>query len=266
MLMKPKIVEIASIKRQNDQEYLLRIEEPMKHDPGQFLEVSVLGIGEAPISICSYNPEYVELSVRNVGNVTNALCSMKKGDRIGIRGPYGKGYPMSYFHGDNVMLIGGGCGVAPLRGIMEYIEANRDDFHDVHLFYGFGSPKEILFHDDIKRYVKNFNFKMTLDKGPKSAVKICSVDVGLVTAALEKSGISTHNCIVFVCGPSIMMKFTVFTLQKMGFHDDQIYLSFERHMKCGVQKCGHCMINGIYVCKDGPVFRFDQVKDLTEKW
>ncbi len=259
-MYKPILVKIDEKTKQTEDEYLLRINHEIEHEQGQFLQLSILGFGEAPISICSYSEEYVELLIRNVGNVTNALCSLKKGDLIGIRGPYGRGYPIKLFKGDSIIMIGGGCGIAPMRSAIEYIERNREDFLDVHLFFGFKNPKEILFKEDMEKWREKFNLNLIVDKGDKK----WKGNVGFVTDVLERADIDNKRKVVFICGPPAMIKFVIEILEKKGFNHDQIFISYERQMKCGVGICGHCMIHGKYVCKDGPVFRYDEVKGSNE--
>jgi len=259
-MYKPKLVKIDKKTKQTEGEYLFRINHKITHDPGQFLQVSVLGIGEAPISICSYSEDYIEFSVRAVGDVTSALCSLNKGDTIGIRGPYGKGYPMRFLKGNSAIIVGGGCGIAPQRSIIEYIEKNRGDFFDVLLFFGFRNPEEILFKEDMERWKNKFDLNLTVDKGDKN----WAGNVGFVTELLEKREIENRSKVVFMCGPPMMIKFVIDILKKKGFNNDQLFISYERHMKCGEGVCGHCMIHGKYTCKDGPVFRYDEVKDYNE--
>jgi len=255
----PKPVRVISIKKEAPDHFTLKLDLQMKHEPGQFLQVGLPGIGEAPISFASYNNKHVELSIHQVGNVTNALAKLKKGDKILVRGPYGKGYPMKDFKGNDIVIIGGGCGVAPLKGIIEYIERNRKDFRDIILFLGFRSPKDVLFKDSLSGWKKKFSLNVSVDKNPS---KVCfDGKVGFVTKLLEESKLSNENKIVFICGPPIMMKFGVKILKDKGFNDEQIYISTERLMYCGIGICGHCMIHGKYTCKDGPVFRYDQINE-----
>ena len=262
--MIPEKRKVIYYKKESPDSFTIRLDWKIKHDPGQFVMVSIPGVGECPISICSHSDKYVELNIRQVGNVTNALAKIKKGDVLLARGPYGKGYPMASFKGNNLIIIGGGCGIAPLKGIIEYVETHRNDYEDIMLFLGFRTPKYILFEKEMKTWEKNFDMSVSFDKSEGNSC--FSGKIGFITNLVDASQIDNKNKIVFVCGPPIMMKLVVDILKKKGFHEDQIFLSFERHMKCGVQKCGHCMINGIYVCKDGPVFRFDEVNRLSEKW
>jgi len=214
-------------------------------------------MGEAPISICSFSPKHIQLHVKSVGNVTNALAKLKRGDHLLIRGPYGKGYPMSKLKWNHLLIIGGGSGVAPLKGVVEYIEKHRTDFREVKLYFGFRSPEDILFKDEIERWRENFHVNLSVDKNPnKCHLAGC---VGYITELLEKSYITPEKRIALVCGPPMMMKICIDILKEKGFSEDQIYVSYERLMQCGLGVCGHCMIHGKYVCKDGPVFRYDQI-------
>ena len=222
--------------------------------------ISIPGIGEAPFSGCAYSKDYIEFNIRGVGDVTNAILKLEKGDKLWLRGPYGINYPMQELKGNDLVIIGGGTGVAPLRGVLKYIEMHRADYERVHLFFGFRDPDEIIFKNDMKTWDRIFDLNLTVDKAPKGY----KGKVGLVTKIVEESGLDNKNKAVMVCGPPIMIKFTILTLEKLGFNHDQIFVSFERRMKCGVGMCGHCMISGLYVCKDGPVFRYDKVKRMHE--
>lgn len=233
-----------------------------KHDPGQFINISIPGIGEAPISFCSWNPNYCEFNVRVAGNVTKAISQLEVGQSMNVRGPYGNGYPMHYFVNNNLLFIGGGCGVAPLKGIIEYVQHHREDFGEVDIYAGYRSRDDILFKHLLEEWEKAYNLYITIDKDAGTYHYSCPV--GFVTNAIQGANISPHNKIAFVCGPPIMMQKTIPLLLEKGFHEDQIWVSEERHMKCGTGKCGHCMINGKYTCKDGPVFRYDQIKGASE--
>lgn len=259
-----KFYPIYNIRKQTEDEYILRFNVSINHDPGQFMQVSILGIGEAPISICSYSKDYFEMSIRSVGNVSEHICRLKKGDLLGIRGPYGNGYHMDLFKGNNVIIIGGGCGAAPVRGIIEYIKKNRFDFKDVDIFFGFRTVHNILFEEDYEDWKSN---NMKIDIVLSEAHNHPEGKHGLITDLLESEALKNNeNKIVFVCGPPPMIRAVCDSLIEKGFNKTQIYVSEERQMKCAVGRCGHCMINGKYCCTDGPVFRYDELFELSEAY
>src|SRR4030042_3078294 len=177
-----------------------------------------------------------------------------------LRGPYGTVYPMKDMIGKSRVSIGGGTGIAPLRGVIKYIEQHRADYDRIHLFFGFKTPDEIIFKKDVELWNRIFDLHLTVDKAEPSY----KGKVGLVTKIVEESGLNANDKVAIVCGPPAMIKFSIMALEKMGFSHSQIFVSHERRMKCGVGMCGHCMISGTYVCKDGPVFRYDKIKNLHE--
>ncbi len=264
-LFLPQKVEIINIVEETEDIKTFRVKTDMKYQPGQFVQISVPLIGEAPISICSYASDYMELNIREVGRVTNALGKLQVGDYMYIRGPYGNGYEVEKFHGKNVIIIAGGTGVAPIKGVINYMAQYREKFKDVDLFFGFRSPTDVLFRDEIfsREWEEKFDMHLTVDKLAGCVDWDC--DVGLITKILDdKKPQPSPDTEVIVCGPPIMIKFVIQSLEKLGFKDNQIWMSLERMMKCGVGKCGHCMIGGKYGCKDGPVFNYAVVRTLTE--
>jgi len=266
MLFNPAPFRIVKKEEQTKDIYLFRLQRPLRgktslcYEPGEFFQVSAPGVGEAPFSVCSCSEDFIEFNIRGVGDVTNKLLSLGPGDYMWLRGPYGTSYPMKDLRGNSLVIIGGGTGVAPLRAVLKYVEEHRADYEKVHVFFGFKNPDEILFKRDMQVWNRVFDLNLTVDKAPKDY----KGRVGLVTKIVEESGLSNKNKAVMICGPPIMIKFTIMTLEKLGFNHDQIFVSFERRMKCGVGMCGHCMISGLYVCKDGPVFRYDKVKAMHE--
>ena len=269
MLFSTTPYKIIAKEKFNTDTYLFRLEKVVKskkdvkkisYEPGQFYQVSVPGFGEAPISVCSYSDDFLEFNIRAVGDVTDEMVKLEQGDTMWLRGPYGTHYPMKELIGKSLMIIGGGTGVAPLRGVIKYVEKHRADYDRVHLFIGFRSPEAIIFKKDIGLWNRIFDLRLTVDKAEPGY----KGKVGLVTKIVEESGLDSNNKAAIVCGPPAMIKFTIMALEKIGFSHSQIFISHERRMKCGVGMCGHCMISGIYVCKDGPVFRYDQVKNLHE--
>lgn len=257
-----KMLTVDKVTQQTDEEVLLRFNVPALYDPGQFFQVSLFGIGEAPISICSCSEDYFEMSVRGVGNLSKQLCQLKEGDSVGLRGPYGNGYHLQNFVGDSAIVIAGGCGVAPVRGVVQYLKEHRNDYKDIALFFGFRAEKDILFEEDYQAWKeKNMDVDVVLsDKSSRPDMKH-----GLITDILDTPILQTNEKkIVFICGPPPMIKAVCKVLLDKGFHKDQIYISEERQMKCAVGRCGHCMINGKYCCTDGPVFRYDELCEESE--
>lgn len=218
-----------------------------------------LGFGEAPISIASYSREHVDLLINPVGTVTEEVVRMKPGDHLLLRGPFGYGYPMDYVRGNNILLIGGGCGVAPLKGVMEYLAEHRQHYKRCLCFYGYRTPDETLFKKEMNRWEREGTFEFVY--AYSAAPDTFEGNKGYVTKYLEQSSVQPHQSIALLCGPPGMMTAAVGTLERLGFNDEQIFVSNERHMKCATGMCGHCMIEGTYTCKDGPVFRWDHIKE-----
>jgi len=256
----PKPFKVIGFHRETSDNFTLTVNMKIKHEPGQFVQVSLPGFGESPISICSDSKKHIKLNIREVGNVTKALSNLRKGDTVFLRGPYGNGYPMELLKGKGVIIIGGGCGVAPLKGVIDYILNNKEDYKELQLFLGYRSEQDIIFKKDVKEWEKKFHVHMTLDK--KAHTKICyDMRTGFITDALKENNLTSENKIVLICGPPIMMKFTVDALKEKGFKENQIYISAERLMYCAVGVCCHCMIRGKFTCVDGPVFRYDEISD-----
>ncbi len=257
----PKPFKVLEFFRESPDTFTLTVNMSIQHEPGQFVQVSLPGIGECPISICSYSDRNIKLNVRQVGNVTTALARLRKGHPLLLRGPYGKGYPMKQLAGNNLVIVGGGCGIAPLKGVIDYIEENRDDYRAVQLFLGYQSPDDILFRRELAGWKKKYDMKVTVDENPEG--KFCyDGEVGFITSAVEQTELDNRNKAVFICGPPVMMKYVIAILQKKGFRDEQIFISAERLMYCGFGICCHCMIRGKFTCMDGPVFRYDEIRDF----
>lgn len=256
----PKPYKVLEFYRESPDTFTITLDMAIYHDPGQFVQVSLPGIGESPISICSDSREHLKLNIRQVGRVTNALAKIKKGDTLLVRGPYGRGYPMKALEGNDLLIIGGGCGVAPLKGIIDYVENHREAYGNVHLYLGYRSPDDILFQRELKEWEDKYHLTVTVDKNDKG-VSCYAAKTGFVTESLKAEHISNEKKIAFICGPPVMMKFVIGILKDKGFNDDQIYVSAERLMYCAIGACCHCMIKGKYTCIDGPVFRYDEIKD-----
>lgn len=256
----PRQAKIEKIFPETADTRTFRLASPGPYLPGQFFQFGILGVGESPVSVASYSKEYVELCVRNVGNVTSKIFALKEGAKAQIRGPYGNGYPIKDLAGANLIVIGGGTGVAPLRSVLRYVEANRKQYSSVDVFFGFRTPDDILFRKDIERWKELFNLRLTVDKQATG----WKGNVGLVTDALQKADLPKENSAVLFCGPPIMMKFAVKQLLQAGFDEAQMWVSYERMMKCGLGKCGHCMVQEKHVCADGPVFNYSEARLLEE--
>jgi sulfhydrogenase subunit gamma (sulfur reductase) len=245
-------------------EIALRDSSSLDHEPGQFIMVSLPGIGEVPISICSppAKRDSFDLCVRAVGKVTRSLHKLKAGDEIGIRGPYGKGFPIRILEGNDLLIIAGGLGIAPLRSLITYVLDNRRDFGKVHILFGCKEPKDMLFSDELEDWNKrtDLHYACTVDRADPD----WAGNVGVITTLIPGVDIEPLRTFAAVVGPPIMYNFVIKELLAKGIPERQILLSFERNMKCGNGKCGHCQIQNLYVCQDGPVFNYEQIKNLSE--
>lgn len=271
----PEKATIIDKKEMTERETLFEIKldsgEELGHTPGQFVELSIPGVGEAPISISSSPTKEgssFELCVRAVGNVTNVLHNLEVGDKIGIRGPFGNGFPVDVLRGHDLLFIAGGLGIAPLRSLIKYVFDRRDDFEDVKILYGCREPCELLYEDEVEEWrdLEDIDYRETVDKCPED---VCwEGNVGVITTLIPGVDMDVNNTYSVVCGPPIMYRFVLQELDKKNIPDDKIFLSLERRMKCGVGKCGHCQINGhkgeYYVCQDGPVFNYENIKGFEE--
>jgi NAD(P)H-flavin reductase len=233
---------------------------------GQFIELSVDGIGEAPFTPSS-SPlvsEKLEVTVMKTGYVTEYMHSLKPGAFMGIRGPYGRGYPVDKFYDKEVLIIGGGCGLAPIRSLLYALEGIKDKLVKVTLCYGSKTAADCIYKPLFDRLnsIEKFEAYRTVDRADEE----WKGSVGVVTTLLNKIRINIEKSVAVVCGPPIMMKFGTIRLLEMGYRDEQIYLSMEKNMSCGLGKCGHCMMGEFFVCKDGPVFTYDEIKHNPEIW
>lgn len=238
--------------------------ESLDHEPGQFVMVSVPGIGEAPLSISSSPTKRgsFEIVVRNVGKMTGVLHKLEASDTVGIRGPFGKGFPTQILEGNDLIFVAGGLGIVPLRSLINFVIDNRRDFGKVHILLGCKTPQDMLFGDEVEEWSKRVdtNFSCTVDRSDPD----WKGNVGLITSLIPGVTLDSERTFAVVVGPPIMYKFVIIELLKKNIPERQILVSLERHMKCGVGKCGHCQIQNYYCCKDGPVFTYDQIKDKRE--
>jgi sulfite reductase subunit B len=234
------------------------------HEPGQFVEVSIFGFGEAPISISSSPTKegVFDLTVRNVGKLTDRMHRLTVGDQVGIRGPFGVGFDVTKLKGKDILFVAGGIGLAPLKSFIDYTIDKRADFGRVIIVYGTKSPADILFPEEIEewRSMSDIEFYMTVDNPDEN----WQGNVGVITTLIPPLDLDVDNTIAAIVGPPIMYKFVIMSLKGKKIADENIYVSLERRMKCGVGKCGHCQINSVYVCQDGPVFHYPLAKQLEE--
>ncbi|MCK4358433.1 MAG: FAD/NAD(P)-binding protein [Candidatus Cloacimonetes bacterium] len=248
--------------------FRIKPEKSFEFETGQFVELTVPGIGEAPFTPSSshYEKEEMDITIMKAGFVTGAVHRLKKGDVLGIRGPYGKGYPLDKFKGKDVLLLGGGVGLAPLRCLLLTLIHDIDDYKSITVCFGARTPEDMIYKDHFdvwRKYDKIHLFRSvdTIPEGQKWDEK-----VGVVTVLLDDIKINTEDAVAVACGPPVMMKFGTFALVDKGFKDENIYLSMEKKMYCGFGQCRHCVMGKYYACKDGPVFTYDVIKDEEKIW
>ena len=257
----PFISKILEVIKHTEIEYTFRMEFKGDVKPGQFFEVSLQKYGEAPISVSGIGENYVDLTIRKVGKVTDEIFNNYVGDKLFLRGPYGNGFDINNYKDKEVIVVAGGTGLSPVKGIVDYFSSNINDCKNFTLISGFKSPKDILFKEDIKEWEKNINLILTVD----GAEEGYQGKVGLVTKYVPELEIKDmENVQVVVVGPPMMMKFTVLEFLKLGIKEENIWISQERKMCCGIGKCGHCKIDDTYICLDGPVFNYTKGKELID--
>lgn len=256
-----KILEII---KHTELEYTFRMECGGDVRPGQFFEVSIPKYGEAPISVSGIGDGSIDLTIRRVGKVTDEVFERYEGDSLFLRGPYGNGFDLDDYRGRELVVIAGGTGLSPVRGVIDHFASNPGDTAGLTLIVGFKSPGDILFFDDIARWKKSADVTLTVDcMGEEEFNPACQV--GLVTEYICKLDLKNlGEARAIVVGPPMMMKFTTKGLLDFGFKEENIWISYERKMCCGIGKCGHCKIDDTYVCLDGPVFNYARGKQLRD--
>lgn len=249
----PFVSEILEVIQHTDIEYTFRMHYRGTVKPGQFFEVSIPKYGEAPISVSGIGGDTVDLTIRRVGKVTNEIFEQYVGDTLFLRGPYGNGFDIEQYKGRDLIIIAGGTGVSPVRGVIDYFAAHRSEVSGFSLIAGFKSPADILFKNDFELWKKTCIVTLTVD----AADEYSNYPVGLVTKYIPDLIIpDLSKAVAIVVGPPVMMRFAVAELLKRGITEEQIWISHERKMCCGIGKCGHCKIDDTYICLDGPVFNY----------
>ena len=248
--------------------FFIRPEQPLAYKAGQFVELTVPGKGEAPFTPSSSPAvaEKLEVTIMKVGHVTEHLHAMEPGAEVGIRGPLGTAYPLESFYGKNVVIVGGGVGLAPLRALLLALLEEADKFPKIYIRYGARTPEDIVYKNlilDKWQGNKSLDVLVTVDNGDEN----WKGRTGVVTTNLlnDLLPVDPKTAVAVVCGPPIMMRFGTFTLLDLGYAPETIYLSMEKNMSCGVGKCGHCRIGNYYACKDGPVFTYDKIQHLQDQ-
>lgn len=268
----PEIAKIMRIESVTPTEKLFDISFVDKNDqkkfsfkPGQFIECTIFGVGEAPFCLASNpnNKDKFQLCVRSTGSVSGALHNLKEGAKVGIRGPFGKGtFPYEEAKGHNVLAVAGGLGLPPLMSFLTYIMDNRDDYKKVMIIYGAVNPTSILFKSDIQYWSSRDDISVcvTVDNPDDR----WTGEIGVCTKLIPRVDFMPDDTYTIVCGPPVMYKYVIQELEKKNFKEDKIFLSLERRMECGVGKCNHCHIGGKVVCIDGPVFSLWEIRNLKE--
>ncbi|MFW6115091.1 MAG: FAD/NAD(P)-binding protein [Thermodesulfobacteriota bacterium] len=269
-LFLPSLAEVVRVEPISEKEKLFRLRmidgHRLNHQPGQFVEVSVLGIGEAPISLSSSpsRDDSFELGIRSVGNVTRAVHRLNPGDTLGIRGPFGNGYPVSRLGTRDLLFVAGGIGIFPLRSMIQYAIDYREMFGVLTLLYGCREPAERIFKDELREWRECGDVQIleSVDRCPPH--QAWDGNVGVITTLFPQIDLDPERTTALVVGPPIMYRFVAAECLRRGMAENQIFFSLERKMKCGMGLCGHCQINNMYVCLDGPVFSYEQLTKLEE--
>jgi sulfhydrogenase subunit gamma (sulfur reductase) len=265
----PHLAEIARIEQEtpDTRTYFLSpdgIEWSRAYWPGQFVELSVFGAGEAPFCL-SQSPtrsEFIEVTIRRAGTVTNRLDTYRPGDLVGLRGPFGNSFPFERARGKDLIFVGGGIGLPPLRSLINYVLDRRADYGNVSVFYGAKTPADRVYKNELAAWSRSPALALveTVDRADET----WAGHVGVVTTLLKDLKVDAASTLAFTCGPPVMLKFVMAELLGLGLSPSNIVTTLERYMKCGVGKCGHCCVGHHYICVDGPVYNFEQIQRLPE--
>jgi sulfhydrogenase subunit gamma (sulfur reductase) len=265
----PTPAQIVGVKTLTNLEKLYTLALPdglsLNHEPGQFVELSVFGVGEAPISISSSPSRSngtFELCVRRAGDMTEALHAMQPGQMVGIRGPFGRPFPLNSFQGKDVLLAVGGLSLAPVRSVINQIIDERGKFGKLVILYGARTPGDLLFTDELEEWASrpDVELHLTVDRADDT----WKGHVGVITTLFPGVQVYARNTVAIIEGPPVMYRYVLMEVLGKGIPEGNIWFSFERRMKCGVGKCGHCQINNLYTCKDGPSFSYSEIKNIEE--
>jgi len=227
--------------------------------PGQFNMLYVLGVGEVPISVASFREEKLLMhTIRSVGTVTSLLTRLSVGESVGVRGPFGRGWPVAEADGKQLLIIAGGLGLPPLRPVIEEAIAKPGRIAGVKVLYGARTPADLIYTHEYEKWqgADGCDLLLTVDRGTGE----WGGNVGVVTTLFPKAGINPGRAIAFICGPELMLKFSILELAKMGIPAERIFISLERNMSCATGTCGHCQLGPLFICRDGPVFGYPRVK------
>jgi NAD(P)H-flavin reductase len=244
------------------------VAESFSFNAGQFGEYSAFGAGESTFCIASASTRkgYVECTFKKAGKVTTALSDLNPGDTIGFRGPYGNHFPLDKMHGANLVFVAGGIGLAPVRSVIWTVLDQRGKFGDVTIVYGARTVSDLVYKRELEEWAARADVKLWQTVDPGGETPDWKGEIGFVPAIVEKAAPSAENAFAILCGPPIMIKFTLPVLQKLGFQDNRVYTTLENRMKCGIGKCGRCNIGPVYVCKDGPVFSAEEIARLPQEF
>ncbi|NLI57311.1 MAG: anaerobic sulfite reductase subunit AsrB [Clostridium sp.] len=255
--------KILKITPETEIDYTYKIEFDLPVNYGQFLQVSIPTVGECPISISGIGNGFIELTIRHVGKVTNEIKKLKEGDYIYLRGPYGNGFCIDYYKNKQLIIAAGGTGLAPVKSIINYFYNNPHQVNSLDLLIGFKTPKDILFKDEVDEWMNSskMNVILTVDKNDSA----WTCNTGFITDFISHVKINDFNNVeVIIVGPPIMMSCSAKEFINLGVKEDNIWVSFERNMSCGIGKCGHCKIDETYVCLEGPVFKYTKAMSLID--
>jgi sulfhydrogenase subunit gamma (sulfur reductase) len=274
-IYKPYLMEVEKITEEAPEVKTFRLKfknpedaEKFEFKAGQFGEYSVMGEGESTFCIASAPTRkgYIECTFRKTGKVTGALANIEEGETIGFRGPYGNTFPIDEWKGKNLLYIAGGIALPPMRCVIWNTLDLRENYKDITIIYGARTVNDLVYKHELKEWEERSDVKLVTTVDPGGQTPDWKGEIGFVPTVLEKVAPSSSNTIAIVCGPPIMIKYTFPVLEKLGFTHDSIYTTLENRMKCGFGKCGRCNVGKYFVCKDGPVFTYQQLKELPDEY